>query len=103
QVLQRTFVQKEMEKEHGFTELMLNEIDRINELVNEFLLLSKPRHVVYDKTDVSSVIREVLPIINNQAVLHNVTIRYQSYYQLPKVVADQGLLKQVFINLCKNG
>ncbi|MDF2670523.1 MAG: diguanylate cyclase [Paenibacillus sp.] len=103
QVLQKTFEQTGMEKEHGFTELMLSEIDRINELVNEFLLLSKPRHVSYDKTDMSAVIREVLPIINNQAVLHNVTIRYQSVYQMPKVVADQGLLKQVFINLCKNG
>ncbi len=103
QVLQRTFVHTGMEKEHGFTELMLTEIDRINELVNEFLLLSKPRHVSYDKTDMSGVIRDVLPIINNQAVLHNVTIRYQSVYQMPKVIADQGLLKQVFINLCKNG
>lgn len=103
QVLQRTFMQTGMEKEHGFTELMLSEIDRINELVNEFLLLSKPRHVSYDRTDMSGVIREVLPIINNQAVLHNVIIRYQSVYQMPEVIADQGLLKQVFINLCKNG
>lgn len=103
QVLQRTFESSGMEKEFGFTELMLSEIDRINELVNEFLLLSKPRDVSYDRIDMSAVIREVLPIINNQAVLHNVTIRYQSVYQMPEVIADQSLLKQVFINLCKNG
>src|SRR5690606_13066994 len=103
QVLNRTFEQGGMEKERGYTELMLSEIDRINELVNEFLLLSKPKHVSYVKIDLSSVIRDILPIINNQAVLHNVTIHYQSVYQLPKVVADRELLKQVFINLCKNG
>lgn len=103
QVLNRTFNQNGMEREQGYTDLMLGEIDRINELVNEFLLLSKPKNVTYDKIDVSSVIREILPIINNQAVLHNVTIRYQSVYQIPKIVADRELLKQVFINLCKNG
>nr|WP_245954790.1 ATP-binding protein [Paenibacillus flagellatus] len=103
QVLNRTFHTNGMEREQGYTDLMLAEIDRINELVNEFLLLSKPKHVMYDKIDVSSVLRDILPIINNQAVLHNVTIQYQSVYQLPKVVADRELLKQVFINLCKNG
>lgn len=103
QVLNRTFYQNGMEREQGYTDLMLGEIDRINELVNEFLLLSKPKNVTYDKIDMSSVIRDILPIINNQAVLHNVTIQYQSVYQIPKIVADRELLKQVFINLCKNG
>lgn len=103
QVLNRTFQQKGMEREQGYTDLMLAEIDRINELVGEFLLLSKPKNVTYDKIDVSSVLRDILPIINNQAVLHNVTIQYESVYQMPKVVADRELLKQVFINLCKNG
>ncbi len=103
QVLNRQFVTMGMEKEQGYTELMLSEIDRINELVNEFLLLSKPKHVSFDRIDLSSVLREVLPIINNQATLHNVTICYQSVYRLPLVIADQALLKQVFINLCKNG
>lgn len=103
QVLHRTFADTGMEREQGYTELMLGEIDRINELVNEFLLLSKPKDVVYDKVDMSSVVRDILPIINNQAVLHNVTIQYQSVYQIPKIIADRELLKQVFINLCKNG
>lgn len=103
QVLNRTFQQNGMEREEGYTDLMLAEIDRINELVGEFLLLSKPKNVTYDKIDVSSVLRDILPIINNQAVLYNVTIQYESVYQIPKIVADRELLKQVFINLCKNG
>lgn len=103
QVLNRTFHQSGMEREEGYTDLMLAEIDRINELVNEFLLLSKPKNVIFDKIDISSVLRDILPIINNQAVLHNVTIQYQSVYQIPKIIADRELLKQVFINLCKNG
>lgn len=103
QVFRQTFQKNGMEREHGYTEIMLTEIDRINELVNEFLLLSKPKNITYDLVDLSMVIREILPIINNEAILHDVTIQYQSALQLPQIVADRELLKQVFLNLCKNG
>jgi two-component system, sporulation sensor kinase E len=103
QVLRRTFEVQGMSKERGYTEVMLTEINRINELVNEFLLLSKPKHVTYQQTDVSAVLRGILPIINNEAILYKVNLEYESTYQLPKVIADQELLKQVFLNICKNG
>ncbi|WP_274364037.1 ATP-binding protein [Paenibacillus thermotolerans] len=103
QVLKNTLRDNGMEKEHGYSEIMLGEIDRINELVNEFLLLSKPRNVSLTKVNVASVIREILPIINNEAILHNVMVQYASSLDMPYIVADSELLKQVFINICKNG
>jgi two-component system, sporulation sensor kinase E len=103
QVLKKTLRDNGMEKEYGYTELMLSEIDRINDLVSEFLLLSKPKHTTMTKIDVAAVIREILPIINNEAILHGVTVEYQSALDLPNIVADRELLKQVFINICKNG
>ncbi|MBP1994976.1 ATP-binding protein [Paenibacillus eucommiae] len=103
QVLRRTFEVRGMNKEQGYTEVMLTEINRINELVSEFLLLSKPKHVIYEQTDVSLVLREILPIINNEAILYKVHLQYEAAYHLPLVIADQELLKQVFLNLCKNG
>jgi signal transduction histidine kinase len=103
QMLGQTFREKEMEKEQGFTQIMLAEIDRINELVSEFLLLSKPKDVIFGKVDISAVLNEILPIINNEAILHGVTVHYENQEQLPEVVADKELLKQVYLNLCKNG
>ncbi|MNH93760.1 Sporulation kinase E [compost metagenome] len=103
QVLNAKFVLQGWEKEQGYTEVMLSEIDRINELVSEFLLLSKPKHVSYEQTDISSVIKGILPIINNVAILHKVHLQYDSSIHMPKVMADQELLKQVFLNLSKNG
>ena len=69
QVLGRTFEVKGMDREQSFTVVMLEEINRINELVNEFLLLSKPKHVSYERIDVTEVLRGILPIINNEAIL----------------------------------
>lgn len=103
QVLRRTFEVKGMDREQSFTVVMLEEINRINELVNEFLLLSKPKHVSYERIDVTEVLRGILPIINNEAILYDVNLQYEASYHLPEVIADKELLKQVFLNVCKNG
>ncbi|MBP1153449.1 MULTISPECIES: ATP-binding protein [unclassified Paenibacillus] len=103
QVIRKTLQDQGLKKESGYTEVMLQEINRINELVNEFLLLSKPRNVTYDKVDVSQVLRDILPIINNEAILHRVVVQYEAMYGLPHVVADREMLKQVFLNISKNG
>jgi PAS domain S-box-containing protein len=103
QVLNSTFQEKQMAKEREFTQIMLMEIDRINDLVNEFLLLSKPKNISLNEVDVAAVFREILPIINNEAILHGVTVHYESSGPLPKIIADRELLKQVYLNICKNG
>jgi two-component system, sporulation sensor kinase E len=103
QMFEKKFTELGMDKERGYTDLMLNEINRINELVSEFLLLSKPKNITLDELHLGSVIREILPIINNEAILHNVSVRYLSAYELPEVIADREMIKQVLINLCKNG
>ncbi|OGX68388.1 MAG: PAS domain-containing sensor histidine kinase [Paenibacillus sp. RIFOXYA1_FULL_44_5] len=103
QVLKKSFSQHQMNKEVEFAEIMLLEIDRINELVNEFLLLSKPKNIKLVKVDISTVFKEILPIINSEATLHNVAVYYEQIMDIPSVVADRELLKQVFLNICKNG
>ncbi|GIP36708.1 hypothetical protein J2TS4_59180 [Paenibacillus sp. J2TS4] len=103
QVLKNTFIEKGMVKEQDYTDIMLTEINRINELVSEFLLLSKPKNVTYHPVNIKMVMREILPIISNEALLHGVSVQYETVSDLPVVIADGELLKQVFLNLCKNG
>ncbi len=103
QVLKYGLVEKGLLKEQEYTDIMLKEIDRINDLVSEFLLLSKPRHASYEEVDVAAVFSELLPIIRNEALLHNVDVHYEREENVPPVIADSELLKQVFLNLCKNG
>ncbi|OXM83168.1 ATP-binding protein [Paenibacillus rigui] len=103
QVLRKTLQEQGMERECGYTDVMLTEMNRINELVNEFLLLGKPKNVSYDAVDITQVVREILPIINNEAILHGVIVQYEAAYEMPQVIADRELLKQVFLNICKNG
>ncbi|MFC0215463.1 ATP-binding protein [Paenibacillus chartarius] len=104
QILKSTFEDREMLKERSFTEVMLTEIDRINELVSEFLLLSKPREATLSEVDIQVVLEGILPIIRNEALLHGTEVKYVPLQGgLPSVIADQELLKQVFLNISKNG
>lgn len=103
QMFLKSFAESGMDREKSYTEIMLTEINRINSLVSEFLLLSKPRNIQYSMVDLNTVFAEILPIVESQAILYGIEVKFTSNGKLPMVVGDTELLKQVFINICKNG
>lgn len=103
QMFLQLFTENGMSRERSYTEIMLTEINRINSLVSEFLLLSKQRDVQYQLVDLNVVFDEILPIVESQALLHGIEVKYKSGGRLPMVVGDAELLKQVFLNISKNG
>lgn len=91
------------QKEQSYISLMLKEINRINHLVGELLLLSKPKEMDMCSVQISQVMKEILPIIKNEALLHNIRIHIDDQTSANvEILADGKLLKQVFLNLCKN-
>ncbi|MFD1435182.1 ATP-binding protein [Kroppenstedtia eburnea] len=104
QVIRHTLDERGDLKGQGYAEIMLREIDRINHLLGEFLLMGKPRNVKKRRVELDHSLRELLPIIENEAILHNIEVRYlPGLKDIPPVWADPELLKQVVLNLCKNG
>lgn len=103
QVIRAKFEQLGYQKEQSYVQIMLKEINRINHLVGELLLLSKPKEMDLTSVEISQVMKEILPIIKNEALLHTIHIHidYQTSSSV-EVLADGKLLKQVFLNLCKN-
>lgn len=103
QVIGHKLKESGQQKEHGYIDIMMKEISRISNLVGEFLLLSKPRHLDLRIVTITKVLKEILPIIKNEALLHNVDVYIEKKLSVsPMVVADGELLKQVFLNLSKN-
>ncbi len=103
QLLKQSCQTKKMDKESQYTEVMLDEIERINRLVGEFLMLSKPGDRVHEHVRCSSVLREIKPIIESEAHLHDIIVNYHLEGNEVEVLADREQLKQVILNLCKNG
>ncbi|MDR0140178.1 ATP-binding protein [Metabacillus idriensis] len=88
--------------EDEYYTIMLNELDRINAIVSEFLVLAKPNAVVFREQDVKDLLKDVVTLINTQSILNNVQIFLEFERELPKVLCAEGQLKQVFLNVFKN-
>lgn len=102
QILQETLKEKNMETEYGYVQLMLKEIARINTLVEQFLLLGKPRDVRFRKINLEKVLDDIIPVLKSEAMLHNIHIHTEYPETLPEIIADPDLIKQVVINIVKN-
>ncbi len=103
QILGSSLEEAGMMKEREYVDLMLLEIKRINSLVDQFLLLSKPRDINYRVVNLNEVLNEIIPIIQSEALLHDVEIINHTAGKLPNIIGDSELLKQVFLNISKNG
>nr|WP_255724587.1 ATP-binding protein [Shimazuella soli] len=105
QVIGHKLKENGQQKEHAYIDIMLKEINRINSLVSEFLMLSKPRLVNRQTSTImlQEAIDEILPIVQSEATLHNIDLQYQQEVEGALFIeADSELIKQVFLNLCKN-
>jgi len=105
QVIGHKLKENGQQKEHGYIDIMLKEINRINSLVSEFLLLSKPRLVARRTSTIMlhEAIDEILPIVQSEATLHNIELQFHQEVEGSLLIeADSELIKQIFLNLCKN-
>ena len=82
--------------------LMVDELDRANYIISEYLSLAKNKAIEPKKNCVNSIVQSLLPILKAEA-----TLRGQSVVlcagNVPDVVCDEKEVRQVILNLVKNG
>lgn len=88
---------------HRHLDLMLSELDRINLIVGEFLILAKPQAVHFQERDIRFILGDVISLLDSQAHLHGVEFVLQASSESAMVHCEENQLKQVFINVLKNG
>ncbi len=102
----RGFVQ--LQKQQGtlnasHLDIMLGELDQINMIVSEFLVFAKPQASKQQPVQLESLIRDILMLLESEAKLNNVQFRTELEQNLPSVTGETSQLKQVFVNIVKNG
>ncbi|MET1030094.1 PAS domain S-box protein [Domibacillus tundrae] len=86
----------------NFFDIILDEFNRIEEIVNEFLNLAKPQEIQLKKSDLKKILKDVETLLESEAHLQNVQIGQQVEQNIPPFMGDPNQIKQVFINLIKN-
>lgn len=102
----RGFLQLQQESNklnHRHLDLMLSELDRINLIVGEFLILAKPQAVHFQERDIRFILGDVISLLDSQAHLHGVEFVLHASSDSAMVHCEENQLKQVFINVLKNG
>jgi signal transduction histidine kinase len=87
---------------NDFYPIMIQEIDRINSIVNDLMYLGKPKEIKFNKANIEEIIAYTLSITQQQAERQGVTVETKIAGPLPPLDCDSLQLKQVFINLIKN-
>lgn len=99
------FVQlmEETNTDGSYADIVMEQLDRIEEIVDELLLLAEP-HQDDDKNpaDLNKVLSEVIHLLKAEARRHNCMIQYKVMDRPLPVVCKTDEIKHVIINLVKN-
>lgn len=85
-----------------YLELMIDELERTNLIITEFLSLAKNKAVELKKTSLNSILKSIIPLIEAEALKHNKKI-YLNLGDIPDLLLDKKEIHQVVHNLTRNG
>ena len=95
-----------LETDMGIRELISiirEEVSRLDALAGDFLQFSRADHVQQGLGDLDAVVKHVLTLLEPQSVAAGVELQYAPHPGLPKLPIDAEKMKQVLINLVRNG
>lgn len=90
------------EKEGSYYRIMLSEIDRINEIVNDLLLISRPGRPEEEEVDLVQVLKEVILFIDAQALLSRVDVLTDIRAEKAVIAGGYSQLKNILLNIIQN-
>ena len=106
QRLKREFLPQEESKREeylSFAELIFKEIRRVNEIIEQFLTLSRPFQLNMKLSSLQDLLKNLIALLQEEASSQGIQIQAQTNSDLPLVKMDNEKLTQAFLNIMKNG
>lgn len=99
QILQRRNIYKDDRDKFN---LMIEEIDRANSIIQEYLSLSRTKLSNLQKCSLNNFIENLFPLIQAYATTANICARVD-LADIPDLLLDKNEIRQLLLNLARNG
>lgn len=93
---------KEFEKYREQLDLMVEELDRANSIITEYLSLAKNRAADLKRRSINKIIKKIYPLLQADAIKEDKNIALD-LEDTPLLLLDEKEIRQVIINLVRNG
>ncbi|KXH86111.1 ATP-binding protein [Sporosarcina sp. HYO08] len=91
------------EEEQMYIKLMINELNRAETIINDYLSLAKPDIEQTEMIDAGEMASKVLDLMNSYAMMTNNILLVSDLQDNVFLDGNSGELRQVLINILKNG
>jgi len=88
--------------EQDYLDIMLDELDRANEIIKKFLVLAKPHNPSFQLQEINYLLDDILKLVEGEALIANVNLIRDFKKELPMMMVETESIKQVFLNLIQN-
>lgn len=92
-----------LEKQKGYLNLCLEELDRANTIITDYLSFAKPEVKPTEPIEINQELRKLADILESYALLQNTKIQLDLETNEVWIMANQQKLRQSLINIIKNG
>jgi PAS domain S-box-containing protein len=89
-------------KEKESFDLMIEELDRANSIITEFLSLAKTKLIELKLTNFNSIIKNIYPLVQASAMVQDKNV-ITELQDIPDVFIDEKEIRQLILNLVYNG
>ncbi|WP_242280994.1 ATP-binding protein [Bacillus cereus group sp. BfR-BA-01347] len=90
------------EKHNKYFHLMIEELNRANSIITEFLSMGNTRKLDLQMLDLNSIIRDIIPLIKVDTHNQNKYIQVDTN-DIPELLLNRNEIRQLLMNLYRNG
>jgi two-component system, sporulation sensor kinase E len=84
-----------------YFQLMIEELDRANSIISDFLSLAKNKQVMLENQNLNTIIKTIAPLLQSNAVISNKTL-HLDLNPIPNLPLDSKEIRQLILNLVHN-
>ena len=85
-----------------YLKLMIEELERTNAIITDFLSLAKNKPVEFKKTSLNNILNSIIPLIEAEALKNDKKI-CMDCGDIPDLLLDKKEIHQIILNLTRNG